>query len=233
MMKKVFSIYFTILSFFFFSSCVVQSETVYKIDETEIPGFAAKEGNACAMIVWNQVKEDESNPFDYYLKYDDKNIKLQKDTLFFKIENLQNEKEYSLTIYRKYIHHNAESGFTTAKIKPSEDKITMGDSIHNGQVVWFNLYETKDTSSKLISNNTNDGIIVWPQDLANQNDNNRFDDDIQAVESIIVRVPANIISSLREYEKIHWWKMTKSGYHYEIYGYIYNSLLAENNSPSL
>ena len=234
MIKRFFSI-FSIIALYFFFGCVVQSETVYDIDNTEIPGFAAKEGNECAMIVWDKVNANESNPFDYYLKYDDKNIKLQKDTLFFKIENLQNEKEYSLTIYRKYIYHSAESGFTTAKITPSEDKITMGDSIHNGQAVWFNLYETKDTSSKLISNNTNDGRIVWPEDLAEMNDNNRdisrFEDDIQAVENIIVRVPSNIISSLREHEKIHWWKMIKSGYHYEIYGYIYNSLLAENNSP--
>lgn len=196
--------------------------------------FSAKGGNGCVMLVWDLPEENTSEEVEYFVEYDGKTVPVDKSACCKKISDLKNGTEYTFSLYGQKMQSGKKGYVSTAKATPSEDGLDMAESVHQGYVVWFNLYERKDKKT-CVANNTNDGRIVWPSDLASsydpQRDISAYEDNYTEVEKLIVRVPSNITDSLRENEAIHWWCISRPGYRYEVCGYIYNTLFEASDAP--
>ena len=136
-------------------------------------------------------EENSSEDIEYFVEYDGKTVPVDKNACCKKISGLQNGTEYTFSLYGQKIKSGKKGYVSTANATPSEDGIDMADSVHQGYAVWFNLYERKDKKT-LVANNTNDGRIVWPSELASAYDQSRdvsaYEDNYTEVEKLIVRV---------------------------------------------
>ncbi|MCI6983243.1 MAG: fibronectin type III domain-containing protein, partial [Treponema porcinum] len=200
-MKKNFVLYIAVVSFcLFLSGCKVSVSSSYETKLLAPKNFAVKEGKGCVMLVWDLPEENTSEDVEYFVEYDGKTVPVDKSACCKKISGLQNGTEYTFTLYGQKMQSGKKGYVSTAKATPSEDGIDMADSVHQGYVVWFNLYERKDKKT-LVAKNTNDGRIVWPSEIASAYDQNRdvsaYEDNYTEVEKLIVRVPSNITGCLR------------------------------------
>lgn len=234
-MKKKIVLYIAVVSFcLFFLGCKVSVTSSYETKLLAPMKFSAKGGNGCVMLVWDLPEENTSEEVEYFVEYDGKTVPVDKSACCKKISDLKNGTEYTFSLYGQKMQSGKKGYVSTAKATPSEDGLDMAESVHQGYVVWFNLYERKDKKT-CVANNTNDGRIVWPSDLASsydpQRDISAYEDNYTEVEKLIVRVPSNITDSLRENEAIHWWCISRPGYRYEVCGYIYNTLFEASDAP--
>lgn len=144
-MKKNFVMYAAVVSFcLFFLGCKVSVSSSYTKDLNRVTGFSAKGGNGCVMLVWDLPEENTSEEVEYFVEYDGKTVPVDKSACCKKISDLKNGTEYTFSLYGQKMQSGKKGYVSTAKATPSEDGLDMAESVHQGYVVWFNLYERKD-----------------------------------------------------------------------------------------
>ena len=200
----------------------VNLEKKIKLDSPK--NFQAIAGNASVLLTWDKV---DNADYKYVLSYDGNEIEISPDVGYFTVENLENGKEYEFLLCAKKADYQTSDSVKIA-VTPDEKFNTISQTpVFN---VWFKVFDSEnyptgdsDTGYNVIyeSNSATDGIV---------NETNEIINNINEVSKLIVKYSSATSAVLRDGEDVRWFTMKKVGYHWEVWGYIYNSAFENSNA---
>ena len=205
------------------NECINLERHTAKVPEPP-KNFQAIAGNGSVLLTWKSF--DDSN-YKYILSYDGQEIEVTAADGYFTVSDLENGKEYEFFLYSQEIG-KLKSEPATAKATPDEklNVIPEKPAFH----IWFvafdeSNYPTGDSREGYnafnVGGDFTDGIVTEPKEILN---------DVEEVSKYVLKYSGATYAILRDNEDIHWYTMRKVGYHWEVWGYVYNTIFENSDA---
>lgn len=228
MKSKILPILISAVMFLSCTSNLCESECI-NLDKRQAPpapkNVKAIAGNASVLLTWDKV---DNADYEYILSYSGSETILSPETDYFTVKNLENGKTYEFSLFAKK-DGNLTSDAVKVTAVPSEKlNVIPENPIFQ---VWFYIFDA-DNYPKGDDRNgydfyyeggsLTDGIVSQKKELINKPDE---------VSKLVIKYSKASYTILREAEDVCWFTMKKDGYHWEVWGYIYNVDFENNTSP--
>ena len=205
------------------NECVNLEKRTAKVPEAP-KKFQAIAGNCSVLLTWQAF----DNPaYKYILTYDGKEIEVAAADGFFTVNDLENGREYEFLLYSQEIDKlKSEPAKATATPEEKLNVIPEKPAFH----IWFITFDesnrptgdSRDGYSVLNEGGDfGDGIVTQAEEFVNNPDE---------VSKRVIKYSGAAYAVLRDGEDIRWYTMKKVGYHWEVWGYVYNAVFENSNA---
>ena len=200
----------------------VNLEKRAKLDSPK--NFQAISGNASVLLTWDKV---DNADYKYVLSYEKNEIEILPDVGYFTVENLENGKTYEFALAAQKAG-NLTSDLVKVTATPGENlnKIPQIPAFN----IWFKVFDQgnypvgdSDEGYKIYNEGgvITNGIVSETKEIIN---------NTKEVSELIIKYSSATYAILRDGEDVRWFTMKKVGYHWEVWGYIYNVAFENSNA---
>lgn len=200
----------------------VNLEKRAKLDSPK--NFQAISGNASVLLTWDKV---DNADYKYVLSYEKNEIEISPDVGYFTVENLENGKTYEFALAAQKAG-NLTSDLVKVTATPGENlnKIPQIPAFN----IWFKVFDQgnypvgdSDEGYKIYNEGgvITNGIVSETKEIIN---------NTKEVSELIIKYSSATYAILRDGEDVRWFTMKKVGYHWEVWGYIYNVAFENSNA---